>query len=55
MASLYEATTSHMMQPENRVRYCYQFMNEEDYEMKEVAFRKALHWIGACEEDGSDY
>ena len=56
MPSLYETITTHLMQPENRVRYCYHFMdNWEDYPQKELAFEKAMHWIGQCEGEGSEY
>ena len=56
MPSLYETITTHLMQPENRIKYCYHFMdNFEDYPMKELAFRKAMHWISVCEDEGSDF
>lgn len=51
-----ERLSHHLTQPENRIRYCYEFMKDfVDPEMKQHAFERSLEYIGQAENDGSDY
>ena len=44
----------HLSQPENRIRYCYEFMDdaikETDARMFANAFTKAMYWIAQVED-----
>ena len=55
-----ERLRHHLAQPENRIRYCYEFMKDGDTldvdnQMRNRAFEKALGYIGQAENDGSEY
>lgn len=55
-----EKLRHHLAQPENRIRYCYEFMRDGDIldidnQMRNRAFEKALGYIGQAEDDGSEY
>ena len=51
-----ERLRHHLAQPENRIRYCYEFMKDfNDPEMIQHAFERSLEYIGQAENDGSDY
>jgi hypothetical protein len=51
-----ERLRNHLAQPENRIRYCYEFMKDFiDPEMKQHAFERSLEYIAQAENDGSDY
>ena len=45
-----EAVAHHLSQPENRIRYCYEFMNGGDEELANNAFSMALYWISMAED-----
>lgn len=49
----------HLSQPENRIRYCYEFMNdaieENDARFYANAFSKALYWLGQVEDEEAHF
>jgi len=51
----HEKLQKHLAQPENSIRYCYEFMKDGDIQMRNRAFEKALDYISQAEGEGSDY
>ena len=51
-----EKLRHHLAQPENRIRYCYEFMKDfNDPKMIQHAFERSLEYIGQAENEGSEY
>jgi hypothetical protein len=46
---------NHLSQPENRIRYCYEFMKDEDFQMRNLAFEKSLHYISIVEDQTAHF
>ncbi len=55
MASPYEPVLAVLNVPENRIKYCYQFMNTTDEQMRALAFQRACEFIAVCDESESHY
>ena len=52
----YEKMQQHLAQPENRIRYCYEFMQDNfDAQIVKHAFENYLLYISQAEGEGSDY
>ena len=53
----YNDLQKHLAQPENRIKYAYEFYNDfqDDRQMQLVAFEKALEWIAKCEDQTAHY
>jgi hypothetical protein len=52
---LYEKLTPVLSVPENRIKYCYQFMNTTHEQMRALAFQRACEFIAVCDESESHY
>jgi hypothetical protein len=58
MASYYEPVIAHLNVPENRIKYCYQFMHSfehTDRAMYGLALQRACDWIAVAADEESHY
>ena len=44
-----------LAQPENRVKYCYQWLDHSDYQMRNTALESALNYISQCNWEEAHY
>jgi hypothetical protein len=51
----YEKVNAVLNVPENRIKYCYQFMNTTDEEMRALAFQRACEFIAVCDSSEAHY
>jgi hypothetical protein len=53
----YNDLQKHLAQPENRIKYSYEFYNDyqDDREMQLVAFEKSLHYISIVEDQTAHF
>ena len=56
MASPYEPVLAVLNVPENRIKYCYEFMRDNiDPQMRALAFARACEYIALCDESESHF
>ena len=48
---LYDKVNAVLNVPENRIKYCYQFMNTTDEQMRALAFQRACEFIAVCDDE----